>query len=272
LIKCLIIIPRYICKILHKNIRFLFKKIEIKNIQLTLSTTLSKAKMANLDKQSDYKIAAQEIENLLNLHEKNKSIPSDYVTNGVKLIEEANKIQSYDELADKILEFDSSYTKFQIIEMLKVSFDNQPFSEQEYKNYLIRYANNLKLESAWKCSKKFFTNGKPFIWFYPYLRRETAINFINSGAKVFLVRHSGTFNNKFVVTYRNLYSNDFSHWLITHDDNSNFCLSYKGLVYQNIETLLLDNFADKMANGRSRESLYEYSTKCRINVSNNNIH
>jgi hypothetical protein len=34
--------------------------------------------MANLDKRSDYKIAAQEIETLINLHEKNKSIQSDY--------------------------------------------------------------------------------------------------------------------------------------------------------------------------------------------------
>lgn len=190
---------------------------------------------------------------------------SPYLKDGTKLLESLGKPTNFEELAKLIREIDTNQPIDRIVKILKIAFDSKDFSDLEYRNFLTRYSPSKELAPSWNNCKKFFTNGEPFVWFYPSLRRDTATTLLRSGEKIFLIRHSGTYNNFFVASYINAYSQEVKHYLIGINQSNNFYLSGFYGEFFNPEQLLLRHFKSEMANGRDDDAISNYCRMPRIN-------
>lgn len=189
---------------------------------------------------------------------------SPYLEDGAKLLKDLENPTSFEDLAKKIQMFDPEQSMINIVKILKIVFDGKEFSSIEYQNFLTRYSSSKKLIHAWKNCKKFFKDSNPFVWFYPYLRRDTATKMIKSGEKIFLIRHSGTFNNFFVASYLDSRNMMIMHYLIGITDDNNFYLSDHSETFPNPEDLLLKYYGFIFAKGRKDCEISAYCAQSRI--------
>lgn len=183
---------------------------------------------------------------------------------------------SLQEITDQIYEFDNSFSKEIIHNMLKTIYVGKD------PTFIERYSHDGQLKTAWKNLKLFFgNNGLPKAWFYPEMDRDTSSALViksaydemsnhqkhqidsehikkllapyEGQAKYFLVRHCIVRNNRFTVVrlernsdWRGVTIAHSTHWFALNKDGK-FQLfgmdgKFHGCPYDTPEQYLVENF------------------------------